>query len=408
METQIATVVQSLDPRTEVSPAQPADNSDVLVGSSVEHVVPLTLKVRGPKYPHPIENMKVGSMSIPTPKSVSKSRPAPKPEAEKLRDALEGAMTRHLSRPPLKHRSHAVRLTADVVLPPLSIANVPASAITYTHVKWQGNPVWFVHGDKDLHNDGVMVAATIHDVTPVDAKTGPTSIVLQMVNTTNKTVKYKHGRYVAVLKLAQVLPEVLPQDIPVRQVSEMTEAELLERQASQDKAEEIALSIVDHIQSDDPSVSAIKTPEQRKMVLDALLPYTHLFDDRNLGAARHGNEIVEHQINTGSHAPIYQHARRQPPALEAAIDAEIAAGKASGVIKDSTSPWASPIVMVRKKDGKWRMCIDYRRLNAITVADVYPLPPIDQMLYNMRGAKVFTTMDLQSAYNQILVAESRS
>ena len=53
----------------------------------------------------------------------------------------------------------------------------------------------------------------------------------------------------------------------------------------------------------------------------------------------------------------------------------------------SCSPWASPIVMVRKPNGKWRMCIDYRKLNAVTVADVYPLPPIDQMLYNMRSAK---------------------
>ena len=393
---QVASVVETTDPSND------HESSPALIGPSVEHVVPLSLKVRGPQYPHPVGTFKESGVSIPTPKSVSNSRPAPKPEAEKLRDALEGSMTRHIGRSPLKHRENAVRLTADVVLPPLSIANVPATAITHTHVKWQGNPVWFVHGDKDLQNDGVMVAATIHSVTNPTPNADPTPLVLQMVNTTNKTVKYKHGRYVAVLKLAQVLPEVLPQGTPIRQVSE---SELLERQASQDKEDEIALSIVDRIQSEDPSVSAIKSPEQRKMVLDAILPYTHLFDDRNLGAARHGNEIVEHKINTGSRAPIYQHPRRQPPALEAAIDAEIAAGKASGVIKDSTSPWASPIVMVRKKDGKWRMCIDYRRLNAITVADVYPLPPIDQMLYNMRGAKVFTTMDLQSAYNQILVAD---
>ena len=79
-------------------------------------------------------------------------------------------------------------------------------------------------------------------------------------------------------------------------------------------------------------------------------------------------QVVEHHIDTGTHPPIYQHARRQPPALEEAIDEEIATLKASGVIQDSTSPWASPIVMVRKPDGKWRMCIDYRKLNAVTNA----------------------------------------
>ena len=58
-----------------------------------------------------------------------------------------------------------------------------------------------------------------------------------------------------------------------------------------------------------------------------------------------------------------------------------------------------------KKDGGWRMCVDYRAVNRLTVPDVYPLPAIDQLLYNMSDAKVFTAMDLHSAYNQIVIAE---
>ena len=122
-----------------------------------------------------------------------------------------------------------------------------------------------------------------------------------------------------------------------------------------------------------------------------------------MGEARRAGEVVTHKIDTGSHPPIRAHPYRQAPAIEASIQQEIDKLLASGVIEHSNSPWASPIVMVKKKDGAWRMCIDYRKLNSITVPDVYPLPAIDQMLYNMNNAKIFTTMDLQTAYNQILV-----
>ena len=256
-------------------------------------------------------------------------------------------------------------------------------------------------GTDELAHEGIVVACSIH---PVSGWTAirPSDMVLQISNTTNTTIKLKKGRHIA--NLEQVAVGDTPDPIRSITAGEHLRAEQQERESSMDKYEELASAIQDRI-NEDSSISAIQTPTQRKLVLDALLSYTHLFDDRNLGAARNGKDIVEHQINTGSHPPIYQHARRQPPALEAAIDAEIAAGKAAGIIQDSCSPWASPIVMVRKPNGKWRMCIDYRRLNAITVADVYPLPPIDQMLYNMGNSKVFSAMDLQSAYHQIVVAE---
>ena len=75
------------------------------------------------------------------------------------------------------------------------------------------------------------------------------------------------------------------------------------------------------------------------------------------------------------------------------------------VIDSSNSPWASPVVMVRKKDGSWRFCIDYRRLNAITKKDVYPLPRIDDALDCLHGASYFTSLDLRSGYWQISVDE---
>ncbi len=76
-----------------------------------------------------------------------------------------------------------------------------------------------------------------------------------------------------------------------------------------------------------------------------------------------------------------------------------------GVIQRSTSPWSSPTVLVRKADGSVLFCIDYRKLNAVSVQDCYPLPRMEDCLESLGGAKYFSTMDLASGYWQIPVKE---
>ena len=76
------------------------------------------------------------------------------------------------------------------------------------------------------------------------------------------------------------------------------------------------------------------------------------------------------------------------------------------VIQPSNSPCASPIVVVRKKDGSARFCVDYRKLNSITHKDTYPLPRIDDTLDTLAGSKWFSTLDLVSGYWQVEVAET--
>ena len=74
-----------------------------------------------------------------------------------------------------------------------------------------------------------------------------------------------------------------------------------------------------------------------------------------------------------------------------------------GFIRPSSSPWVAPILFVDKKDGSRRMCVDYRALNDVTVKNKYPLPRIEDLFDQMRGAKVFSKIDLLSGYHQLKI-----
>jgi len=117
---------------------------------------------------------------------------------------------------------------------------------------------------------------------------------------------------------------------------------------------------------------------------------------------------IMHTIRVKTEYPIKQRYRPRNPAMQQIIDEEVQEMLRNDVIEPSSSPWSSPVVIVRKKDGRPRFCIDFRKVNEVTERDAYPLPQINATLDKLRGAKYLTTLDLQQGYWQIpLAPESR-
>ena len=113
---------------------------------------------------------------------------------------------------------------------------------------------------------------------------------------------------------------------------------------------------------------------------------------------------VQHTIETRGQ-PIRAKARPLPPQKLAAAKANFAEMAASGIVRRSNGPWSSPLHVVTKKDGSFRMCGDYRRLNTVTTPDRYSIPLIADLTSRLQGKKIFGKVDLVKGYHQIPVAE---
>ena len=146
----------------------------------------------------------------------------------------------------------------------------------------------------------------------------------------------------------------------------------------------------------DPSLQG----KDRSKLKNLLLEFSDVFDEH----LRH-TTVLTHEINTGNSAPIKQHPRRIPFAHREESERQIIDMLEKGVIRESTSPWSSPIILVKKNDGEMRFCIDYRKLNSVTVGHAHPLPRVDDILDSLGNAQYFSTLDLKSAYWQISVDE---
>ena len=259
------------------------------------------------------------------------------------------------------------RVGTELEIPPLSEAIIPANTIFGNFKKNGPDEQWTTVPSEPI--SGLRVARTL---IPNDSP----SAAIRICNTSRHPIRLHKGQSLSILQSVKVaaVPPVTAVSIP---------------DAAQQRC-----SI---IEGADPS-----TPVEAKHQLSELIEkYQDIFSysEYDLGST----DIVQHEINTGTQRPFKQSLRPQPRARLPVIDNLIDEMQSQGIIEPCQSEWASNIVLVTKKDGSIRFCVDYRKLNSLTEKDAYPLPRIETCLDTLSGAAWFSTFDLRSGFHQVKV-----
>ena len=204
----------------------------------------------------------------------------------------------------------------------------------------------------------------------------------------------------------------LPDGVTVGEIEPFSEAGIVDNSEAGECMLETSVAVVHTVRTETErqqelrstlSISPSLSKESSAELLECVMQCSDVFALEDSGR---GEVIgIEHEIDTGDSPPIRQAPRRVPFAVRELMSKMVQEMLSDGVIQESSSPWASPVVLVRKKDGTLRFCIDYRRLNAVTRKDTFPLPQIDDLLDQMHGKKVFSTLDAKRGYWQINVQE---
>ena len=273
-------------------------------------------------------------------------------------------------------------------------------------------------------------------------KPGSDRVKVMIKNLTARVVKVQQGSKVALIEAANVVPHMLaPQEMqsPQTNVKTMksTNVEVsskdLPTNSNDDTRCATSMGHSDADPSDNPIEGAPSKPEvdrtplspkqikilleqikleegtadwtdeQRKRVKSVIEKYSFLFAMNSLDLGR--TDLVKHHIELKDYTPIKDRYRRIPPHQYEEVRKHLKEMLDIGAIRRSNSPWASPVVLVRKKDGSLRFCIDLRKLNARTVKDTYSLPRIEDALDSLNGACIFTSLDLKSRYWQVELDE---
>lgn len=143
---------------------------------------------------------------------------------------------------------------------------------------------------------------------------------------------------------------------------------------------------------------------EREELCSLLDQYSDVFSKGESDLGR--TSKARHKIPTGDAAPSCQRNYRQPYHLKRETQRQVDLLLQQGVVEPSSSPWSSPVLMVPKKDGSYRFCVDFRKLNAVTKGTEFPIPRVDECLESLGGSVLFSTLDLAAGYWQVEVDEA--
>ncbi|CAH2093270.1 unnamed protein product [Euphydryas editha] len=141
---------------------------------------------------------------------------------------------------------------------------------------------------------------------------------------------------------------------------------------------------------------------ERNSLINLLIQYKHTFaiNTKDLGCTN----LLQMKIKLTTQQPIYRQPYRLSHTEQQIVNSKVHELLDAGIIRESESNYASPVILVKKKNGDSRLCIDYRALNAVTIKDRYPLPNIDDHISKLAGMKYFTSLDMAQSYHQLLIA----
>ena len=143
--------------------------------------------------------------------------------------------------------------------------------------------------------------------------------------------------------------------------------------------------------------------QQRQRLTEALTKHLDIFVQTD--AELTTTNVTEMRINTQDHPPTYQHPRRPPLAYREALEKQVQEMLAANIIRRSNSPWMSPVILVPKKDGSIRLCIDFRKLNAITIRPAASIPSADDIFFALGKSKFRSCLDMKQGFWQIPIRE---
>nr|XP_051201072.1 uncharacterized protein LOC127314607 [Lolium perenne] len=201
---------------------------------------------------------------------------------------------------------------------------------------------------------------------------------------TEKTLEFQHGG-----------KQILLQGIPEKSQTAVTELSAEQLQKWMIGNEVWAMAVLDPVSVLDADARVTVAPDLQSILTE----YSDIFSEPN---SLPPQRALDHAITLEANArPINNRPYRYSPLQKDEIERQVQEMLAAGLITPNMSPFASPILLVKKKDGTWRFCIDYRCLNELTIKNKFPLPVIDELLDELAGTKFFSKLDLRAGYHQI-------